>query len=147
METQTIKISVTLSSEGVAQGTAKAKRTLDQFGNSVQTHQRRLETLTQKHNNSLELLERRKQAQIEVIRERAFQREVDRLRKLENHSRQSALAVSRSFATLGGIGIGAGLIAGGKSAFDSAKEIDKVRSSIAAMTGSVGQANAKLAEL
>src|SRR5262249_34560687 len=94
--------------------------------------------------------EARKQAQLDVIRERAAQRAIEHEQKIQREAQRTANSYELVRAGIGKIGSALAAL-GGLVAFKEIAELgvnlDKARNTMTALTGSVGAANEKLAEL
>jgi hypothetical protein len=146
MDNHVVQIKVTLDSRGVGAGVTQAKRTLDTFGTNVTAYQRKIEAMQQRHSNTLEAIERRRLAQIDVIRERALVQEQNRLKRLESSARQSAQNIQRAFGVVGSLLPGVGVATFGGAAISKALDADKLKTQLTSMLGSVDAANKKILE-
>jgi hypothetical protein len=140
-------ISITLDTKPYEAGTKRVDKSTQQLLNTVRNHLNKIEQMNVKHSNSIELIETRKQARLDIIREQGLQKEIARMKRLESQAQQSSQTISRAFAALGALGVVGAGIGIGNSALDSAKSFDKIRAQLAGVTGSVDQANKKFAEL
>jgi hypothetical protein len=120
-------------------------------------HQRRLEAISAQSNARILEIERRKQAQLDLIRERAVQKELEHQQKLERaiqsgaggiSSLRSAIAgISGAFGVLAGLGIVSLFERVGREALDAAVSVDKQVSTLRALTGSAEAAQKRFQEL
>jgi tape measure domain-containing protein len=145
-----------LGDDGVKRDVEKIKRQIDtglapdsrHSANETKErqHQQRLERIHQQSAATLQTIEARKQAQLDVIRERAAQREIGRLKSLERSTRD----VANSLASLGGkltLGITAPLAALGIAAVKTATDFDSLKRGLTAVTKEAGPVEAQLARL
>lgn len=120
-------------------------------------HMRRLETISAQSNARLIQIEARKQAQLDTIRERSFQKEIEHQRKIERETQRGANALTflrnaasglRSvFGALAALGIVALFERIGRAALGAAIDIDKQVSALTALTGSAAAAEKRFAQL
>jgi hypothetical protein len=146
--TTTIKINYDAS--GVAKGTGQATKHLRAFEQDVRQHLNRVREMNARHNNTLETIEKRKEAQLQVIRERAYQQQMAQYRRIEAQARTTSSGMATSFKTAGLV-IAAAAVAGlakfGKEALDAFKEYDKLVNSLRKSEGSIEGARKKFDEL
>jgi hypothetical protein len=109
-------------------------------------HFRKLEAIASQSNARLVQTEARKQAQIDVIRERGVQQEISRLKRLESSAINSARSIQNAFRAIGGLLPGVGVAALGGAAISKAFDFDNTRVQLAAFVGGIDKANLKLAE-
>jgi hypothetical protein len=110
-------------------------------------HQRKLEAIAAQSGARLEQIEARRASQINLIRERAAQQEISRLKRLEGQAQASARSIQNAFRAIGGILPGVGVAAFGGAAISKAFDFDNTRVQLAAFVGGLDNANRKLAEL
>ena len=120
-------------------------------------HQRRLEAISAQSTARIVEIERRKQAQLDLIRERAVQKELEHQQKLERaiqsgaggiSSLRSAIAgISGAFGVLAGLGIVSLFERVGRAALDAAVSVDRQVSTLRALTGSAEAAQKRFQEL
>lgn len=120
-------------------------------------HQRRIEAITLQSANRIQQIEARKQAQIDAIRERGLQKELEHQRKIERETQRAAQAFGSMRAAIAGVaGIFTALAASGavrffedlaRKSIDAAIAIDRQVNTLKALTGSAEQARARFAEL
>lgn len=113
-------------------------------------HLQKLEAIHAQSAARLAQVEARKQSQLDVIRARAVQKEIDHQRKLDTAAQRTTSSVSglsSALKILAAIGVVSIFERLASTALQSAANLDKARQTIAALTGSVEAANAKLAEL
>jgi hypothetical protein len=135
-------------------GADVARRKADQFQAQLHSameakerlHAQKLEAIHALSSSRLQQIESRRQAQIDVIRERAFQQEQSQLKRLESQAQQSARSISNAFRAIGGLLPGVGVAAFGSAAISRAFDFDNTRVQLAAFVGGVDNANKKLAE-
>lgn len=126
-------------------------------------HARRIEAINAQSAARLQEIEAKKQAQFDVIRERATQREIEQLRKLERAA-QSGSGGFQAFlrrysstireagesiqqAGYGALGLTTAIFGVGTAAVRSAIEIDKQVNALKALTGSAEAAEKRFAKL
>lgn len=120
-------------------------------------HQRRIEAIHLQSAARIQQIETRKQAQIDVIRERGFQKEIEHQRKIERETQRSANAlgsirsaivgIQGAFVALGAAGFISFFENLARKAIDAAVAIDRQINTLKALTGSAEQAKARFGEL
>jgi hypothetical protein len=120
-------------------------------------HMRRLEAISAQSNARLVQIEARKQAQLDAIRERGLQKEIEHQRKIERETQRATNAFGSLRTAIAGVaGVFTALGAAGAVRFfediarrsiDAAIAIDRQVNSLKALTGSAEQAKARFAEL
>lgn len=120
-------------------------------------HQRRLEVISSQSAARIQQIEARKQAQLDLIRERGVQKELENQRKLERAVQsasggisgfRAALAgISGVFGALAGIGIVSFFESVGRRALDAAISLNQQVNTLKALTGSAEVAQKRLQEL
>jgi hypothetical protein len=113
-------------------------------------HQQRLEAIAQRSAAQLTAIEQRKQNQLEVMRERAAQREAERLRKLqlqEQRSRSSGIGFGTALGVAGGLVGGIAAYGIGSNAIRQGFELDATRTTLQAVLGDVRKAEEAMSRL
>jgi tape measure protein len=147
-DTVKIRILADISSVGPAQRAVKTS--LSSIERDHKQHLNRIKELHQRNQNAIQQIAARGVNQINAIKERAYQQDLARMRRLESQAKQSASNIAGSFKAIGGLLAGVAIGAGvgvGTQAVQSAVGFDRIRSTLAGVTGSVDQANRKFAEL
>jgi hypothetical protein len=120
-------------------------------------HMRRLEAISAQSAARIQEIERRKQAQLDLIRERAVQKEIEDQRKIEREMQRVAnsagslrlaiAGISGAFGVLAGLGIVSLFERVGRAAVEAAIDIDRQVNTLKALTGSAEAAQQRFAEL
>jgi hypothetical protein len=120
-------------------------------------HNRRIEALHLQSATRIQQIEARKQAQIDTIRERGIQKELEHQRKIERETQRAANAFSSMRTAIAGVSGAFGVLAGlgvvslfeniARRSLDAAVAIDRQVNTLKALTGSAQAAEQRFAAL